>query len=655
MIRKVEDSYQRGWQITWKRSARIAIDAATLLGAVWVAYLLRYEWAVPEAARQQATIVVPLLAAAQYLVLWTLRVERSSWTHVSLHEVKRILIGVVLPAVVFLALRYGLAPLVAEGQVPRWLLVPSGVVIIDVLLALVGLTMVRSLRRVQREHDTVVRRRNGGSSNRENALIVGAGSSGQALAAELRRRPDLGIVPVGFLDDDENLRGRFIHGTPVLGGIASLAHAATTKECKVALIALDAASHLRTREIVQQCEEGRVKAKIVPPVSDVVSGRLSVSAFRDVQIEDLLGRDPVEFSDLSELQKLAGRTVLVTGAGGSIGSELCRQLMLARVGRLVMVERTENSLFEVHRELGGKYGTDRLVPAVGDITDATRMRAILESERPEIVFHAAAHKHVPMMEANPLEAIKNNFLGTCSLADAVSVCGVPTFVMISTDKAVNPTSVMGVTKRLAELYLQEIQSNSDTRFVAVRFGNVLGSAGSVIPIFKDQIRQGGPVTITHPDMVRYFMTIPEAARLVIQAGELGPRGSIMVLEMGEPVRILDLARQMIRLSGLEPDADIRIEYSGMRPGEKLFEELGHDLEKHGGAISDRIYVWSNRSDSATSIAGVREQFRRSTMHPEEPEPQRVRALLANALGEYTPTVLEPVPRRTAQFQRANGA
>jgi len=373
------------------------------------------------------------------------------------------------------------------------------------------------------------------------------------------------------------------------------------------LIALPHATPKVIRRLVEQCEGTGVQFRTIPAVTDLIEGRVQVSQLRNVGIDDLLGREPVELDTSQIGAQLCGKRVLITGAGGSIGSEICRQVAAFAPACMVLVERSENALFEIHRELRRLFASVDILPCVADISDATRVLRVFESQRPTIIFHAAAHKHVPMMEENVGEAIKNNIGGTATVAAAAIECGAETMVMVSTDKAVNPTSVMGCTKRIAEMYVQGSAAGgaATTNFITVRFGNVLGSSGSVVPIFKQQIADGGPVTVTHPDMVRFFMTIPEAAQLVLQAGTMGAGGEIYVLHMGDPVRIVDLARDMITLSGLRPGIDIEIEFSGVRPGEKLYEELSGEGEDIGDTAHPKIGIWKHRPEQWEAVqAGI---------------------------------------------------
>jgi FlaA1/EpsC-like NDP-sugar epimerase len=403
-------------------------------------------------------------------------------------------------------------------------------------------------------------------------LLIGAGKAGAEVAKEIASHPELGIQPIGFLDDNPANRGRVIHGIPVLGAVTNLAKLAMIHRAKQALITIGKPSGKHVRRILDLCKDTGIPTKIIPALRYLIEGKLNLTAIREVAIEDLLHREPVQL-DLDAIGQFAkARVILITGAGGSIGSELCRNVCRFGAAKLLLVERAENNLFQIHRELAQEYSAIQTIPCLADISDSARMEQIFSLYHPDIVFHSAAHKHVPMMEWNAGEAIKNNVLGTRTIADLAHRHGVKEFVMISTDKAVNPTSVMGVSKRIAEIYIQALSQWSQTRFVVVRFGNVLGSNGSVIPIFKEQIARGGPITITHPDMKRYFMTIPEACELVLQAATMGRGGEIFILDMGEPVKIVDLARDLIRLSGVSLN-DIEIRYTGLRHGEKLYEEL----------------------------------------------------------------------------------
>ncbi|MCP4249116.1 MAG: polysaccharide biosynthesis protein, partial [bacterium] len=430
---------------------------------------------------------------------------------------------------------------------------------------------------------------------RTRVLIVGAGDSGEALLREIQRRPSSAYEVVGFVDDQGTSHPE-IHHVKVLGRTEDIAAICKREAIEEILIALPRATPRDLRRVVERCQGTHVRFRTIPPAIDLIEGRVQVSQIRAVAIEDLLGRDPVELDTEGLGRILKGKRIAITGAGGSIGSEMCRQIARFGPERVILVEQAENNLFEIDRELRRTYPDLDIVPCVADICDRTRLRAILARERPAVLFHAAAHKHVPMMEINPGEAVKNNVMGSRTVADAAVEAKVAKMVMISTDKAVNPTSIMGCSKRVAELYVQQLDGRCDTQFVTVRFGNVLGSSGSVIPIFRQQIARGGPVTVTHPEMTRYFMTIPEAAQLVLQAGTMGCGGEIYVLDMGEPVRIVDLAQDMITLSGLRPGLDIEISYTGVRPGEKLYEELSIEGEDVSPTQHPKIGIWKNRPE-----------------------------------------------------------
>ncbi|MCY9660258.1 nucleoside-diphosphate sugar epimerase/dehydratase [Paenibacillus chondroitinus] len=426
---------------------------------------------------------------------------------------------------------------------------------------------------------------------KKRTLIVGAGSAGTMVVRQLIKNNDTEMFPVGFIDDNVKIHNLDILGIPVIGGIDQIERAVKELNIDNIIIAIPSLSKKDLNLIFQECTKTNAKTQTLPKLEDLVSGKLSVNHFMDVQVEDLLGRDPIDLDIDSISGYVTNKVVLVTGAGGSIGSEICRQVAKFTPQKLVLLGHGENSIYSIEMELKDLYESTsiELFTEIADIQDVKKMMSIMNKYHPDVVYHAAAHKHVPLMERNPEEAFKNNVIGTMNVAIAASQSAVDTFVMISTDKAVNPTSVMGATKRMAEMIIQDMDRNSNTKFVAVRFGNVLGSRGSVIPRFKQQIVKGGPVSVTHPDMIRYFMTIPEASRLVIQAGALARGGEIFVLDMGEPVKIVDLAKNLIKLSGNSLE-DIGIEFTGMRPGEKLFEELLNSDEINEKQVYPKIYI-----------------------------------------------------------------
>jgi FlaA1/EpsC-like NDP-sugar epimerase len=461
-------------------------------------------------------------------------------------------------------------------------------------------------------------------------LLVGAGLGGVLVAKEITNRPELRIHALGFLDDDPGKKGTLVHGIPVLGSIDAVGHIAPGLGAKQALITVSNAQGKTVRRISELCSKAGLEVKIIPGVHELVGGQINLSRIRDVAIEDLLRREPITLDSEAIAHAIQGRTVMITGAGGSIGSELSRQVSQFAPRCLLLVERTENALFEIHREIARSFPEQRTLPCIADICDRPRMSQLFAEYQPDVLFHAAAHKHVPLMEEQPCEAVKNNVQGTRQLADLADEHGVETFVMISTDKAVRPTSVMGASKRAAEIYVQSRARFSQTRFVTVRFGNVLGSAGSVVPIFKKQIALGGPVTVTHPNMERYFMTIPEATQLVLQAGTMGAGGEIFILDMGEPVKIVDLARDLIRLSGFSED-EIRIEFSGVRPGEKLYEELSTAEEAAHLTHHPKILVGRT---SAEGIEKIEDQLDRLVEAALEGAASRVKNELRRIVADY---------------------
>ncbi|MDD2233813.1 MAG: nucleoside-diphosphate sugar epimerase/dehydratase [Desulfitobacteriaceae bacterium] len=426
--------------------------------------------------------------------------------------------------------------------------------------------------------------------SQKQVLIIGAGDAGVVAVRELKKHNLREGRPVGFVDDSVKKQKMHIMGIPVLGTRTDIPRIVKGHNIDEVIIAMPSASGETVKAIIKICEKTGVDLKIMPGVFNVLSGSVDTTAIRQVQVEDLLGRDPVAVDLQQVAGYLTGATVMVTGGGGSIGSEICRQVIKFNPFKLVIVGQGENSVFDIEQELHTGYPSLNVATEIMDIKDRDKVQLVFQKYNPGVVFHAAAHKHVPLMERNPEEALKNNIVGTYNLAEAADAFKVKTFVLISTDKAVNPTSFMGATKRVAEMIIQSLDKRSATRFVAVRFGNVLGSRGSVIPTFKRQISRGGPVTVTHPDMIRYFMTIPEASQLVIQAGSMAQGGEIFILDMGNPVKIVDLARDLIKLSGFEPDVDIPIKFTGIRPGEKLYEELLTAEEGTSHTKHTRIFV-----------------------------------------------------------------
>ncbi|HEX5719208.1 MAG TPA: nucleoside-diphosphate sugar epimerase/dehydratase [Thermoanaerobaculia bacterium] len=578
------------WTRLLYRQVQLLMDIVILLGSFVVAYLLRFDFDIPDDELARMLVQLPLVLLLQFAALALAGIYSFVWRYVGLREVPSFLKAAVGSAAVLLFLRFGL-----PDGLHLWR-VPLSVILIDAALAFGGALSVRVMRRVlyesyERERlDRTASRTLGGRRCRKPVLLVGAGRGGVLAVREIQARGDFDIEVMGFVDDDPLKQGTVIHGVRVLGTIRDLPRLVRELGIDHVVITIAETRRQLLRRIAETCQKSGVRMRSIPGFYEILQGKVEISRMRDVAVETLLGREPV-YLDQSELDRfLGGRRVLVTGAGGSIGSELARQVARFRPSLLLLLDRAEGALFEVDRELRQLRPELDIRPLIADVVDAPRIRALLTQFRPEVVLHAAAHKHVPMMESNASEAIKNNVFGTRILGELSGELGVEAFVLISTDKAVHPSSIMGASKRIAELVIQDLDQRYRTRYVAVRFGNVMGSAGSVIPIFREQISRGGPVTVTHPDMMRYFMTIPEAAQLVLETGAMGDRGEIYILDMGEPVRILDLARDLITLSGFRPYEDVDIVFTGLRPGEKLFEELEVSGENIAKTRHPKIFI-----------------------------------------------------------------
>jgi FlaA1/EpsC-like NDP-sugar epimerase len=514
---------------------------------------------------------------------------------------------------------------------------------ISFLVSLLVLSLVGGIRYSVRFMDRLRRQNQFAGREHQNVLVFGAGNAGAMIVREMQLNPQLGLNPVAFLDDDPRKHHTVILGVPVIGGRTHLDAAAHTLHLREAIIAMPSAPGKTIREVAALCLKNGLTVKTVPGMFELLDGSVRVNTLRDVEIHDLLRREPVAAETAEVAALLRGKRVLVTGAGGSIGSEACRQIARCAPAQLVLLGHGENSVFWRGTELRTAHPDIIIEMVIADVRDAPRINAVMARYQPQLVLHAAAHKHVTLMEANIEDAVTNNVLGTRVLLDAATSHGVETFVMISSDKAVNPESVMGATKRVAELYVHARALETGRRYVAVRFGNVLGSRGSVVPLFKQQIAQGGPVLVTHPDVRRFFMTIPEAVQLVLQAAALGGGGEIFALDMGEPVRIVDLARDMIRLSGLQEGRDIDIEFTGLRPGEKLFEELFVPSESYERTLREKIYVARNgakppQEANARLYSAIDELIARA----QQGNADAVRRQLAIIVPEFQPTITTPV-------------
>ncbi|CAN5720870.1 nucleoside-diphosphate sugar epimerase/dehydratase [soil metagenome] len=607
------------------RSLQITLDSVVLSIAFWLAFLFRFEFQIPASQLKLVLISWPYVIALQYAGLWAFDVPLMSWRYMTMRDTVRVLLSVMASTTVLVLLRITLQAFTNAN----FLFIPFGVLAMNFALGFLGIVGARASWRLRGE--VLDRKKREIEGDLHDVLLIGAGEAGVVVAREILARPDLGLRPVGFIDDDPKKMRARINGLSVLGTTSQVSAIAQRKRVRRALITIANAQGSQIRRITELCRDAGLDTKIIPGIYEIVGNRVNLSRIREVAIEDLLGREPVQLDEEVIGGTIRSRIVLVTGAGGSIGSELCRQICRFGPERLVLVERYENALFEIHRELTNAFPHVPIDPRVGDVSDLARMTQIFEAARPGIVFHAAAHKHVPMMEWNPGEAVKNNIGGTRAVADLADRFGTERFVLISTDKAVNPSSVMGATKRVAEIYLQALSERSSTRFVTVRFGNVLGSAGSVIPIFREQIARGGPITVTHPEMQRYFMTIPEASQLVLQAGAMGDGGEIYILDMGDPVRIVDLARDLITLSGLRPDDDIEIRFSGVRPGEKLIEELSTSTEYADKTKHPKVYIGRIKSHE---WALVDEAIKKLCAVCDGADAETIRTALSDLVPEY---------------------
>ncbi len=613
------------------RTLLVVLHDTVASAVAWsLAYLLRFNFDLPEnfaaELRQTLVWVVPL----QMVIFWRFDLYHGIWRYASTADLRRIVLAVLLSAafvpLLFWMLRLGLV-------IPRSVLIINPVLLI---LMMGGSRFAYRMVKEQRLYGSI-------KLQGEPVLVLGAGDAAASLAKDLSKSNNWRLV--GFLDDNVERHERTLNGIRVLGNVDSLPKWAERLGVAQAIIAMPSSSHQQRRHAINACTNAGIKVLTVPSFDDLLSGRVTISQLRPVELDDLLGRDPVTLDDAGLHQLLGGQSVMVTGAGGSIGSELCRQVARFKPEAMVLFEQSEFALYIIEQELRAAHPEMNCVFLIGDVRDETRLNEVMGKYRPSVVFHAAAYKHVPLMEQhNAWQAVRNNVLGTWCVARAAQRNGAGKFVLISTDKAVNPTNVMGASKRLAEMVCQALQDKTQppvaggeqgevTKFVIVRFGNVLGSTGSVIPKFREQIAKGGPVTVTHPDITRYFMSIPEAAQLVLQAGLMGKGGEIFVLDMGEPVKIVDLAKDLIRLSGMGED-EIRIEFTGLRPGEKLFEELLADSEHTLPTPHPKLRIARARSvDEAwleNLLAWIGEQA--------EPTDSEVKCSLSKWVPEYTPDI-----------------
>ena len=627
--------------LRWRRVIVIGIHLALIVASSYLAFALRFDGSIPRSQLAIWTNSLLLLVLVRMIVFVPFRLYEGLWRYVSIWDARNIVGAVGASSLLF-------------WVVERWVLgqtgYPRSVYVVDALILTMLLGGIRLGRRIAREL--------GHEQGKKTVLVFGAGDAGEMIVRDMKNNAFYQYRPVGFVDDDRAKQGRSIHGLPVLGGRKDLQRILVATRPDEILMAVPSAPPKTVREIVRALEPYKIPITTLPNLGDLLSCSVTTSQIRNLSIEDLLARRQIGLDPEPVRRLIAGKRVLVTGAGGSIGSELCRQIISLAPAELVLLERYENGLYEIAKDLSRRPHQVLLHSVIADVGDANRISEIFATHRPQVVFHAAAHKHVPMMELNPCEAVKNNVLGTRCVARAADRLGVERFVMISTDKAVNPTSVMGVTKRVAEFVVQDIGRRSATVFSTVRFGNVLGSNGSVVPLFLEQIKAGGPVTVTHPDIRRYFMVIPEAVTLVLHAATMASDGDVFVLEMGEQIRVADMARNLIRLSGYVPDQDIEIRYVGTRPGEKLYEELVGTDETVEPSASDKVMRVRpmpvpadldrrvselGRAAARGATASLIEQLRTivATFQPQMPS---IQAAPAPAIGVEPPPLLtlEPV-------------
>ncbi|MFJ7927796.1 polysaccharide biosynthesis protein [Peribacillus sp. NPDC096448] len=558
-----------------KRLTLLALlDSLIVLSAIYVSYLFLYPYL--EIFKLPTLLVTSVsLLISHHFFASIYKLYKKAWEYASIGELLSIVKAVSLSVITVIAIQL----MVFQDVYVRAMALTWMMHVILIGGSRFSWRMLRD-RLINKQKET------------RNTLVIGAGSAGTMVVRQLLNNHDTELKPVAFIDDDPKKDKLDILGIPVVGNSTHIPEMVEKYHIDNIVIAIPSLSKKELKVIFDECVKTNAKTQIMPMLEDIMLGKVAVNQFKEVEVEDLLGREPVELDITSISEYVTSKTILVTGAGGSIGSEICRQICRFSPQKIVLLGHGENSIYQIDMELRNLYsdsGKIEIVPVIADIQDRNRIFEVMGTYRPDVIYHAAAHKHVPLMEYNPREAVKNNILGTKNVAEAADTYAVETFVMISSDKAVNPTNVMGSTKRIAEMVIQQLNKMSSTKFVAVRFGNVLGSRGSVIPLFKKQIQAGGPITVTHPDMTRYFMTIPEASRLVIQAGSLARGGEIFVLDMGEPVKIVDLATNLIQLSGYTLD-EIGIDYSGIRPGEKMFEELLGKNEVHKEAVFPKIFI-----------------------------------------------------------------
>ncbi|WP_340003645.1 nucleoside-diphosphate sugar epimerase/dehydratase [Paenibacillus sp. FSL K6-0276] len=604
----------------------VMLDAGIIAASVWLVFLLRFDFQIPEMYVWMLPWAIFIHISVYAVFSFGFKVYNSIWRYTGMGEILQLLKVSALTLVGVIVVNVSAHVLVASYRLPISIYFAAGYV----FLGIAGLRIVNRLM-----NDGLVS--SGAKDSFEgNLLIIGAGKAGILVNKDIKHSKFKFMNPVAFIDDDTSKQKLEIMGLPIVGNRNFIPEAVKQLDISFIIIALPTAPQNDLMEIIEICKSTKAQIKLMPSMTDILDGKTAINRIREVSVNDLLGRTPVEINTEEIRENLGSECILITGAGGSIGSELCRQLAAYRPKEMLLLGHGENSIYLIEQELRQLYPEQNIQPIIADIQDVSRIESVFQNFRPTIVYHAAAHKHVPLMEMNPVEAVKNNVIGTRNVAEASAKYGAKRFILISSDKAVNPTSVMGATKRAAEMIINDQNSSSKTVFAAVRFGNVLGSRGSVIPLFKRQIESGGPVTVTHMDMVRYFMTIPEAVQLVIQASVLAQGGEVFVLDMGKPVRIYDLARDLIRLSGLEPDKDIPIVITGIRPGEKLYEELL--TEEEGLMVTNNYRIMISRPQSVSRselnlVLGVLENL--CKRYEFVPSSYQIKKLLKQLIPSYS--------------------
>lgn len=601
---------------------KIAIDGIIWIAVSFLAFFLRFDGAIGQNF-ETITYLALLAAPVKLAIILLFGHQNVSWRHTSVMDLLTPLKSVTVFTVLYLSIAVFYA---------NYAVLPVSVPIIDAVLSLVAFTTIRLSARMFLKERKLISYYSSIESDRKRVLIAGAGESGTMIANEMLRHPEIGLVPVGFVDDAPNKQKQKILGLPVLGKVNSLRSVLNKVDAEELIIAMPSEDGEVIRKVVNEAQKVKLPSRTIPGLYDLISGKVSINQLRNVEVEDLLRRKPVVLDNHRIRSYIEGRSILVTGAGGSIGSEIVRQISRFKPARVVLLGRGENSIHNIYREFQQNYAHIPFDVKITDVRDIVSLEKVFKDTRPEVIFHAAAHKHVTLMELNPSQAVLNNVGGTKNLVSLSLEYGVKCFVNISSDKSVNPSSIMGASKRVAEYVVDKAsqQAKPDQIFVSVRFGNVLGSRGSVVPIFKDQIKNGGPITITHPDMVRYFMTIPEASQLVLQAGALNINGAVFVLDMGEPVKIVEMAKDLIRLSGFEPDKDIKIVYTGVQKGEKLFEELltaeeGTDMTQH-----DKIMIARKSGINPNFDAAIDELFDAAN----ESNENKIREIIQSIIPTY---------------------